>query len=179
MRQNRSRITQPKSNINHIDELKKANPNIDSNAVNAARTKYLTDDRNVTFLKTEDGQPIAPIFWMTWKQGTRIRDIITKKKSMGMELIEIEQRFDKAFDPMLIFSKKRYAGNMYENNADDYVHKYMGIALKRRDNAPIVKTIFCGAMKMLLDKRDVEGAFQFVNLFEENRLIWNAKSYLK
>lgn len=70
--------------------------------------------------------------------------------------------FDKCFDPLLMFSKKRYAGNMYENNADDYVHKYMGIALKRRDNAPIVKTIFGGAMKMLLDKRDVAGAFQFV-----------------
>jgi len=70
--------------------------------------------------------------------------------------------FDKAFDPFLMFSKKRYAGNMYENNADDYVHKYMGIALKRRDNAPIVKTIFGGAMKMLLNARDVAGAFQFV-----------------
>ena len=70
--------------------------------------------------------------------------------------------FDKAFDPLLMFSKKRYAGNMYEENADDYVHKYMGIALKRRDNAPIVKTIFGGAMKMLLDKRDVVGAFRFV-----------------
>jgi len=70
--------------------------------------------------------------------------------------------FDKAFDPLLMFSKKRYAGNMYEENPDDYVHKYMGIALKRRDNAPIVKTIFGGAMKMLLDKRDVIGAFQFV-----------------
>ena len=70
--------------------------------------------------------------------------------------------FDKAYDPLLLFSKKRYAGNMYEENADDYVHKYMGIALKRRDNAPIVKTIFGGAMKMLLDKRDVTGAFQFV-----------------
>ena len=61
-----------------------------------------------------------------------------------------------------MFSKKRYAGNMYEENADQYVHKYMGIALKRRDNAPIVKTIFGGAMKMLLDKRDVMGAFHFV-----------------
>ena len=70
--------------------------------------------------------------------------------------------FDKAFDPLLMFSKKRYAGNMYEENADQYVHKYMGIALKRRDNAPIVKTIYGGAMKMLLDKRDVVGAFQFV-----------------
>jgi hypothetical protein len=70
--------------------------------------------------------------------------------------------FDKAYDPLLLFSKKRYAGNMYEENADDYVHKYMGIALKRRDNAPIVKTLFGGARKMLLDKRDVAGAFQFV-----------------
>jgi|UniRef100_A0A6C0BHK0 DNA polymerase elongation subunit (family B) len=70
--------------------------------------------------------------------------------------------FDKCFDPLLMFSKKRYAGNMYESNPDEYVHKYMGIALKRRDNAPIVKTIFGGAMKMLLDKRDVIGAFTFV-----------------
>jgi DNA polymerase elongation subunit (family B) len=70
--------------------------------------------------------------------------------------------FDKCFDPLLMFSKKRYAGNMYESNPDEYVHKYMGIALKRRDNAPIVKTIFGGAMKMLLDKRDVVGAFTFV-----------------
>ena len=66
--------------------------------------------------------------------------------------------FDKIFDPMLMFSKKRYAGLMFENNADDYVHKYMGIALKRRDNAPIVKTIFGGAMKKLLLEKDVPGA---------------------
>ena len=70
--------------------------------------------------------------------------------------------FDKAYDPLLLLSKKRYAGNMYENNADDYVHKYMGIVLKRRDSAPIVKTIFGKAMEMLLDKRDVVGAFQFI-----------------
>lgn len=70
--------------------------------------------------------------------------------------------FDKIFDPMIMFSKKRYAGNMFENNADDYVHKYMGIALKRRDNAPIVKTIFGGAMKKLLNERDIIGATEFV-----------------
>lgn len=70
--------------------------------------------------------------------------------------------FDKVFDPMIMFSKKRYAGNMYENNADDYVHKYMGIALKRRDNAPIVKTIFGGAMKKLLNDKDIAGAAAFV-----------------
>lgn len=70
--------------------------------------------------------------------------------------------FDKVFDPMLMFSKKRYAGLMFENNADDYVHKYMGIALKRRDNAPIVKTIFGGAMKKLLLEKDVPGATHLV-----------------
>jgi DNA polymerase elongation subunit (family B) len=70
--------------------------------------------------------------------------------------------FDKIFDPMIMFSKKRYAGNMFENNADEYVHKYMGIALKRRDNAPIVKTIFGTAMKKLLNERDIIGATEFV-----------------
>ena len=70
--------------------------------------------------------------------------------------------FDKIFDPMIMFSKKRYAGNMFENNADEYVHKYMGIALKRRDNAQIVKTIFGGAMKKLLNERDIIGATEFV-----------------
>lgn len=58
--------------------------------------------------------------------------------------------FDKAFYPFIIFSKKRYVGNMYEENADDYYQKSMGIATKRRDYAPIVKTIYGGAIKILL-----------------------------
>jgi DNA polymerase elongation subunit (family B) len=61
--------------------------------------------------------------------------------------------FDKAFYPFIIFSKKRYVGNMYEENADDYVQKSMGIATKRRDYAPIVKTIYGGAIKLLLSDR--------------------------
>jgi DNA polymerase elongation subunit (family B) len=70
--------------------------------------------------------------------------------------------FDKVFDPMLMFSKKRYAGHMFEENADDYVTKYMGIALKRRDNAPIVKTIYGAAMKKLLLDRDIVGSTAYV-----------------
>ena len=45
---------------------------------------------------------------------------------------------------------------------DDFEYKYMGIALKRRDNAPIVKTIFGGAMRELLDRNDVAGAAELV-----------------
>jgi hypothetical protein len=66
--------------------------------------------------------------------------------------------FDKVFDPMLMLSKKRYAGLMYEDNPDEFVFKYMGIALKRRDNAPIVKTIFGTAMRTLLLEKDVAKA---------------------
>lgn len=70
--------------------------------------------------------------------------------------------FDKVFDPLLMFSKKRYAGNMYEDDAEHGVLKYMGIVLKRRDNAPIVKTIYSGALKKILNERDIVGATQFV-----------------
>lgn len=70
--------------------------------------------------------------------------------------------FDKIFDPLLMFSKKRYVGKMFEENADDYVVKPMGIALKRRDNAPIVKTVFKGAMMELLDNYDVNAGGNFV-----------------
>jgi DNA polymerase elongation subunit (family B) len=70
--------------------------------------------------------------------------------------------FDKAFYPFIIFSKKRYVGNMYEENADEYVQKSMGIATKRRDYAPIVKTVYGGAVKILLTERDVGKAAEFV-----------------
>ncbi len=72
--------------------------------------------------------------------------------------------FDKVFDPLLMFSKKRYAGRMHENadKPDDFVYKYMGIALKRRDNAPLVKNIYGAAMKKVLDEKDVAGAVETV-----------------
>ena len=38
----------------------------------------------------------------------------------------------------------------------------MGIVLKRRDNAPIVKEVFGGALDILLDDRDIRKAQTFV-----------------
>ena len=38
----------------------------------------------------------------------------------------------------------------------------MGVALKRRDNAPIVKDIFGGALDILMEKRDIRPAQDFV-----------------
>jgi DNA polymerase elongation subunit (family B) len=70
--------------------------------------------------------------------------------------------FDKVYYPFIIFSKKRYVGNKYEDSPDDFKQTSMGIVLKRRDNAPILKTIYGGAIKLLLNERNVEKAIQFV-----------------
>ncbi len=70
--------------------------------------------------------------------------------------------YDKVFWPFVIFSKKRYVGNKYEENPDEYKQTSMGIVLKRRDNAPIVKTIYGGAIKILMSQRNVAAAANFV-----------------
>jgi DNA polymerase elongation subunit (family B) len=63
-----------------------------------------------------------------------------------------------------LLSKKRYVGDMTEGGLedDDYHRKSMGIVMKRRDNAPIVKYIYGGAIEEILAKRSVVGAFNFV-----------------
>jgi hypothetical protein len=70
--------------------------------------------------------------------------------------------YEKVFDPMLLYTKKRYAGNKYEFDPTKFKLTSMGIATKRRDYAPIVKTIYSGALKRLLDHQDVVGATAFV-----------------
>ncbi len=70
--------------------------------------------------------------------------------------------YDKVFFPFIIFSKKRYVGNKYEDNPDSYVQNDMGIALKRRDFAPVVKLIYGGALRILLGEKNVKKAVEFV-----------------
>jgi DNA polymerase elongation subunit (family B) len=70
--------------------------------------------------------------------------------------------YDKVFDQFIIFSKKRYVGNKYEESATDFKQTSMGIVLKRRDNAPILKTIYGGAIQILLNERNVDKAVNFV-----------------
>jgi DNA polymerase elongation subunit (family B) len=69
--------------------------------------------------------------------------------------------FDKVYWPFIIFAKKRYVGNKYEE-VDHFKETSMGIVLKRRDNAPILKTIYGGAVDILLNQRDVAKAAQYV-----------------
>ena len=58
--------------------------------------------------------------------------------------------FEKCIYPFLLLSKKRYVGNYYTDFNDDFYTNSMGIVLKRRDNAPIVKHIYGGVVNILL-----------------------------
>ena len=69
--------------------------------------------------------------------------------------------YEKTFWPFCIFSKKRYFGNKYEFDLDNYKQTSMGIVLKRRDNAPIVKTIYGGVIDIILNKRNVEDSKKY------------------
>ena len=70
--------------------------------------------------------------------------------------------YDKTFSPFIIFSKKRYVGNKYEESPSEFYQNSMGIATKRRDYAGIVKVIYGGALRILLSQKDILAATQFV-----------------
>jgi DNA polymerase elongation subunit (family B) len=84
--------------------------------------------------------------------------------------------YEKIFDPMLLYTKKRYAGNKYDFDPTKFKLTSMGIATKRRDYSPIVKTIYSGALRRLLDHQDVVGAAEFVREtamdLVEGRISW-------
>ena len=72
--------------------------------------------------------------------------------------------YEKTFYPFILFCRKRYVGMKYEEDPNPKKAKRMsmGIVLKRRDNAPIVKDVFGGALDLLLSGHTVKEAQGFV-----------------
>ena len=64
--------------------------------------------------------------------------------------------------PFCLLSKKRYVGMLYETDANKCKRKEMGIVLKRRDNAPIVKDIYGGIIDILMKQQDIQKAMDFL-----------------
>jgi DNA polymerase elongation subunit (family B) len=81
--------------------------------------------------------------------------------------------YEKTFMPFCLLSKKRYVGMLYETDPNKGKRKEMGIVLKRRDNAPIVKDIYGGIIDILMKEQDVGKAATFLrtclrNMVDEN-----------
>ena len=71
--------------------------------------------------------------------------------------------YEKTFYPWILLSKKRYVGILYEDNPDKGKMKYMGIVLKRRDNAPIVKDIYGGIVNIIMNEKSISKSVKFLN----------------
>jgi len=70
--------------------------------------------------------------------------------------------YEKTFMPFCLLSKKRYVGMLYEHNPNKGKRKEMGIVLKRRDNAPIVKDVYGGIIDILMKEQNIGSAIQFL-----------------
>ena len=70
--------------------------------------------------------------------------------------------YEKTFLPFCLLSKKRYVGMLYETDPHVCYRKSMGIVLKRRDNAPVVKDVYGGIIDILMKDKDIEKAAAFL-----------------
>lgn len=95
------------------------------------------------------------------------------KKSIDIAIVASERfkqtlkqphdlEYEKTFYPFIILSKKKYVGNLYEFDVNKFKQKSMGIVLKRRDNANILKIVYGGIIDILLNEHDICKAVQFL-----------------
>jgi len=119
-----------------------------------------TDSIFVKFPRTHEGITYEGKEALRWsiECGKRAGDYIT-------EMIHREQRhtkqvleYEKTFWPFILISKKRYTGDKYEFDTISCKRDAMGIVLKRRDNAPIVKYVFGNIIEIIMMERDFEKA---------------------
>ena len=71
--------------------------------------------------------------------------------------------YEKTFMPFCLISKKRYVGMLYEEDPNKCKRKSMGIVLKRRDNAPIVKDVYGGIIDILMKEKNIDKSIEFLD----------------
>lgn len=95
------------------------------------------------------------------------RDALKRSIELGcksetgiQQLLKAPQRleYEKTFWPFILFTKKRYVGDKYEFDPNKPKRTSMGIVLKRRDNAPIVKVLFGGVIDTIMETRQTKRA---------------------
>ena len=132
-------------------------------------------DTDSVFIKyksyLEDGEEL--------KDKDRLRFGIQKSINLQNEIRTLLRKphdleYEKSFFPFILFSKKRYVGYLYEDDWNIVPKlKYMGIVLKRRDNANIVKIIYSGIITRLLEDKTIESAVKFLKEKLEELVIRN------
>ena len=125
-----------------------------------------TDSVFFTFnLKTPEGEEIRgqKALEITIELAQEAGHMATKflKKPHDLE-------YEKTFMPFCLLSKKRYVGMLYETDPNKGKRKSMGIVLKRRDNAPIVKDVYGGIIDILMKEKNIQKAVEFLQTSLQN-----------
>jgi DNA polymerase delta subunit 1 len=137
------------------------------------KAEYIYGDTDSVFftfnLATSDGTPIRgkDALEITIEFAKEVGNLATKFLKSPHAWV-----YEKTLMPFCLLSKKRYIGMLYEDKPEKPKRKSMGIVLKRRDNAPIVKDIYGGVIDILMKEQNVETAIKFLktslqNLVEE------------
>ena len=120
-----------------------------------------TDSVFFTFnLKDEKGVPIRgqKALEITIDLAKEAGELATKFLKNPHDL-----EYEKTFMPFCLLSKKRYVGILYEEDPNKGKRKSMGIVLKRRDNAPIVKDVYGGIIDILMKEKDINKSIDFLD----------------
>ena len=128
-----------------------------------SKAEYIYGDTDSVFftfnLATPDGTPI------------RGKDAIEITIELAKQVGDYSSKFlkgphawvyEKTICPFALLRKKGYVGVYYEQNPNKGKLKSMGIVLKRRDNAPIVKEIYGGIIDILMKEQNVDRAIAFL-----------------
>jgi DNA polymerase elongation subunit (family B) len=133
------------------------------------RAEYIYGDTDSVFytfnLEDLDGTPIRgkKALEITIELAQQVGDISAKFLKSPHDF-----EYEKTFMPFCLLSKKRYVGMLYEKDPNKCKRKEMGIVLKRRDNAPIVKDIYGGIIDILMKKQNIKEATDFLKSCLQN-----------
>jgi DNA polymerase elongation subunit (family B) len=166
---------------------KKNNRNIINNAIKKIEKLYDSYNDYVYDLETEEGNFQAGIGNIIVKNTDSIfckfpHYSDTGKRVYGKEALEIaiikgqeieksikkimplyqNLAYEKVLWPFILLSKKRYVGNLYEKDPNKKKLKSMGLAIKRRDYAPIVKIIYGGIIEILINQSNLSESIRFL-----------------
>jgi len=137
------------------------------------KAEYIYGDTDSVFftfnLQTPDGKPIRG------KEALEITiELAQEAGHLASSFLKAphDLEYEKTFMPFCLLSKKRYVGMLYETDPNKCKRKEMGIVLKRRDNAPIVKDVYGGIIDILMKKQNIQEAITFLrnclqNIVEE------------
>lgn len=79
--------------------------------------------------------------------------------------------FEKGIFPFILFTKKRYHGHYYTiYGVNNYYANSMGIVLKRRDNANIVKHIYGAVIDIIMIEHDIGKAMEYAQKMAKDLL---------